>query len=119
MKILFLSQRVPYPPNRGDKISTWRLIDRLRQDHEVAVIAFAHDEADRQGAQDLRRMGFETTVIPLDQKRRKLMALPLLLTSKALTLGVFGSSRLQAEVDSRLEWADAALGHALCRTRLG
>ena len=77
MKILFLSQRVPYPPNRGDKISTWRLIDRLRQDHEVEVIAFAHDEADKQGAQDLRKMGFETTVIPLNQKLRKLLALPL------------------------------------------
>ena len=108
MKILFLSQRVPYPPNRGDKISTWRLINRLRQDHEVTVIAFAHDEADRQGAQDLRQMGFETTAIPLNQKLRKLLALPLLVTSKALTLGVFGSSRLQAEVDEKLEWADAA-----------
>jgi sugar transferase (PEP-CTERM/EpsH1 system associated) len=108
VKILFLSQRVPYPPNRGDKITTWRLIDRLRQDHEVVVIAFAHDEADRQGAQDLRQMGFETTAIPLNQGRRKLMSLPLLFTNKALTLGVFGSSKLQAEVDRRLEWADAA-----------
>jgi sugar transferase (PEP-CTERM/EpsH1 system associated) len=108
VKILFLSQRVPYPPNRGDKISTWRLINRLRQDHEVAVIAFAHDEADRQGAQDLRGMGFETTAIPLNQKLRKLLALPLLFTNKALTLGVFGSSQLQAEVDRKLEWADAA-----------
>ena len=46
LKILFLSQRVPYPPNRGDKISTWRLIERMSRSHEVHAVAFAHDEAD-------------------------------------------------------------------------
>ena len=47
MRILFLAQRVPYPPNRGDKITTWRLLERMRRQHEVRVIAFAHDDADR------------------------------------------------------------------------
>ena len=42
MRILFLSQRVPFPPNRGDKITTWRLVERLARRHTVTVIAFAH-----------------------------------------------------------------------------
>ena len=42
MNILFLSQRVPYPPNRGDKISTWRICERFSREHNVTVIAFAH-----------------------------------------------------------------------------
>ncbi len=108
MKILFLSQRVPYPPNRGDKITTWRLIERLQRDHEVAVVAFAHDKADVQGARELRELGYDVTDIPLNLRRAKLLASPLLFTNRSLTQGVFGSARLQSEVDRRLGWADAA-----------
>ena len=44
VRILFLSQRLPYPPNRGDKITTWRLVERMKRTHDVHCIAFAHDE---------------------------------------------------------------------------
>ena len=112
MKLLFLSQRVPFPPNRGDKITTWQLVDRFRQTHDVTVLAFAHDEADRRAAQELRGMGIETIDVPLDMRRAKLAALPLLATSKPLTLGVFGSQRLQAEVDARAADADFAYAYS-------
>ncbi len=106
MKILFLSQRVPYPPNRGDKISSWRIIDRFRTNHEVAIVAFAHDKADLAAADELRAMGLETTAIPINLNWRKYTSLPHLFTSKPITLGVYGSARLQREVDQRLDWAD-------------
>lgn len=99
MRILFLSQRVPYPPNRGDKITTWRLIERMRRKHEVVVVALAHDEADAQGARDLTELGVETHAFPIHPSTKKLLSLPLLLTSKPMTLGVFGSRALQACVD--------------------
>ncbi len=108
MKLLFLSQRVPYPPNRGDKITTWQLVNRFRQAHEVTVLAFSHDEADRRAAQELRGMGIETLDFPLDMRRAKLASLPLLATSKPLTLGVFGSRALRDAVDERIEGADFA-----------
>lgn len=112
MKLLFLSQRVPYPPNRGDKITTWQLVDHFRGSHEVTVLAFAHDEADRRAAQELRGMGIDTVDVPLDLRRAKLSSLPLLATSKPLTLGVFGSRRLQAEVDARASEADFAYAYS-------
>jgi len=112
VKLLFLSQRVPFPPNRGDKITTWQLLDRFRRTHEVTVLAFAHDEADRLAAQELRGMGIETIDIPLDMRRAKLAALPLLATGRPLTLGVFGSRRLQAEVDARAAEADFAYAYS-------
>lgn len=108
MKLLFLSQRVPYPPNRGDKITTWQLVDRFRHEHQVTVVAFSHDDADRRAAQELRGMGVETVDIPLDLTRAKLKALPLLATRQPLTLGVFGSRKLQAAVDARAGETDFA-----------
>jgi len=99
VRILFLSQRVPYPPNRGDKITTWRLVERMKRQHEVRCVAFAHDDADLRAAEELNRLGAPTVAIPLDLKKAKLKSLPLLLTGKPLTLGAYGSKELQRVVD--------------------
>lgn len=112
MKILFLSQRVPYPPNRGDKITTWRLVDRFRREHEVRCVAFAHDAGDLDAARKLCEMGIETTPIPHNERAKKLRSLPLFLTRKPLTLGVYGSKELQAKVDELAAWADMAYAYS-------
>ncbi len=112
MRILFLSQRVPYPPNRGDKITTWRLLERMRRQHEVHVIAFAHDDGDREAVRHLNSVGISTLAIGHDAKRAKLRALPLLFTDRPLTLGVFGSKELQLAVDREAGWADLAYAYS-------
>jgi sugar transferase (PEP-CTERM/EpsH1 system associated) len=112
VNILFLSQRVPYPPNRGDKITTWRLVDRLRREHTVRCVAFAHDEADFKSAQALCEMGIETLPIAHNERWKKITALPLFLTKTPLTLGVYGSKGLQAKVDELAQWADMAYAYS-------
>jgi sugar transferase (PEP-CTERM/EpsH1 system associated) len=112
VKILFLSQRVPYPPNRGDKITTWRLVDRMRREHEVRCVCFAHDEADRKAAADLVAMGISTTTVAYHDTYKKISSLPLLLTRMPLTLGVYGSAELQRLVDEHCQWADMAYAYS-------
>ncbi len=109
MNILFLAQRVPYPPNRGDKISTWRICERFSRDHNLTIVAFAHDQGDLDAAQVLNdEKGIRTIAIPHNERSKKMRALPLLLTTKALTLGVFSSKELQAQVDGLLPEMDFA-----------
>ena len=112
MRILFLSQRVPYPPNRGDKITTWRILERMRREHEVHCVAFSHGPADRDGAAELERMGVSITAIDLPPRWSRLRALPLLLTRKPLTLGVFGSTELQRVVDRLVPETDFAYAYS-------
>ncbi|QDU69850.1 TIGR03087 family PEP-CTERM/XrtA system glycosyltransferase [Engelhardtia mirabilis] len=113
MRILFLSQRVPYPPNRGDKITTWRIVERLARRHEVRVVAFAHDEDDERAAKALVAKGIPTTAVPLGSSmQQKLRALPLLATTKPLTLGYYGSRELQAAVDEEAGSADLAYAYS-------
>lgn len=114
MRVLFLSQRVPYPPIRGDKITTWRLVERLRRSHEVHVAAFAHDAADLDAARALHDLGVPTLAVPLDLRMAKLRALPLFATSTPLTLGVFGSPRLQRAVDELALSSDLAYAYSSC-----
>src|SRR6185369_16663444 len=98
VRILFLSQRVPYPPNRGDKITTWRLIQRMHRAHAVRCIAFAHDAGDEAAARELEKKGFAIEIFPYRDRWKKLSSLPLLATSVPLTLGVYGSKALQSAV---------------------
>jgi polysaccharide biosynthesis protein PslH len=112
LRILFLSQRVPYPPNRGDKITTWRLIERMRRHHEVRCIAFSHGAADEAGAQELRAKGISIHTVPYHDRAAKLRALPLLLTRQPLTLGVYGSAELQRLVDQELPACDLAYAYS-------
>lgn len=112
MKVLLLAQRVPYPPNRGDKITTWRLVERMKRNHDVTVIAFAHDEADVAAARQLEAMGTKCIAVPHNERAKKVLSLPLLLTAKPLTLGVYGSRALQAEVDRHISGADVAYAYS-------
>jgi len=112
VRVLFLSQRVPYPPNRGDKITTWRLVERMAREHEVRIIAFAHDQADMDAAQQLREKGLDTTAIRHRPTLARVRSLPLLATSKPLTLGVFGSRELQAAVDAAAPGCDCAYAYS-------
>ncbi len=52
--ILFLAHRVPYPPDRGDKIRSYHILRHLAGRHRVHLGAFADDEADVAHAEALR-----------------------------------------------------------------
>jgi len=112
VRILFLSQRVPYPPNRGDKITTWRLVERMKRAHEVVSVAFAHDEKDLQAARELTAMGVACHAFPHRDRAARLRALPLLATQKPLTLGVYGSKQLQIAVDHLIGDCDLAYAYS-------
>jgi sugar transferase (PEP-CTERM/EpsH1 system associated) len=53
-EILFLAQRIPYPPNRGDKMRSWNILRHLGRLGTVHLAAFADDRADANHLDALR-----------------------------------------------------------------
>jgi len=45
-EILFLAHRIPYPPDRGDKIRSWNILKHLADRATVHLACFADDAAD-------------------------------------------------------------------------
>ena len=43
MKILYLVHRLPYPPNKGDKVRSYHLLKHLAARHEVHLGTFIDD----------------------------------------------------------------------------
>ncbi len=54
-EILFLAHRIPYPPNRGDKIRSWNVLKHLGSLGRVHLACFADDEEDAGHLEALRR----------------------------------------------------------------
>ena len=45
MRILFLTQIIPYPPNAGPRVKTWHVLRYLAQrGHEVTLASFVRPE---------------------------------------------------------------------------
>ncbi len=45
MRILCLTSRLPYPPNRGDRLRAFHFIEHLSQEHDLSLVSFIADEA--------------------------------------------------------------------------
>ena len=98
MRILYLCHRIPYPPDKGDKIRAYHQVRALAAKHEVDVFTLADDPADLKYEQALRKCCAGVTVVPLNPTWSRAMALPYLLTQTPLTLPFFYSEKLRQHI---------------------
>ncbi|MCD6199420.1 MAG: hypothetical protein J7K15_12780 [Deltaproteobacteria bacterium] len=56
MKILYLAHRIPYPPNKGDKIRSFHQIKYLVQKHQIYVAALYDQKQDIEYHLDLSKL---------------------------------------------------------------
>jgi sugar transferase (PEP-CTERM/EpsH1 system associated) len=103
LKILYLCQRVPFPPDSGDRILTYNQIRHLGKNHRVIVGSLAH--RDLQAAERGVTGNEDITLIAPDHSRRhRMLGLAWsLLKGKPLTLGHFRNQDLASKIDSLLQ----------------
>jgi sugar transferase (PEP-CTERM/EpsH1 system associated) len=47
MRLLCLTSRLPYPPNRGDRLRAFHFIEHLSRHHELTLVSFIADDEER------------------------------------------------------------------------
>ncbi|MEZ5525432.1 MAG: TIGR03087 family PEP-CTERM/XrtA system glycosyltransferase [Pseudomonadales bacterium] len=99
--LLFLAHRIPYPPNKGDKIRSFNLLKTLAKDYRVYLGAFVDDKHDWQYESELRQYCAEVFLLGLGS-RRKYQSLKGLVTGEALTLPYYRQSRMQRWIDHKI-----------------
>ncbi|MFZ1712276.1 MAG: sugar transferase, partial [Nitrosomonas sp.] len=52
--LLYLTHRIPYPPNKGDKIRSFHILQHLSQHYRVFLGTFVDDEQDWQHVDKVR-----------------------------------------------------------------
>ncbi len=93
-EILFLAHRVPFPPNRGDKIRAHHLLKMLSHLAPVHVGCLAESAEDRSGIADLKGIA-ESYCVADRTKPLVLAGCEAVVKRKAVSLTAFHSAKLE------------------------
>lgn len=100
MRILYLAHRVPYPPNKGDKIRTFNEIRYLSRNHDIDLLTLADDPNDLQYGKDLEKYCGRVRIYALNTLTSKLNSLAgLMISSSPLSVFYFYNKSLQFCLD--------------------
>ena len=101
---LLLCHRLPFPPNKGDKIRSHALLCHLARRGPVHLACFVDEEADFRHLDEVRRLaGGDCHFEALGKGAKAWRSLAGLAGGQPLTTACFGSRRLQAWVDRTLQ----------------
>jgi sugar transferase (PEP-CTERM/EpsH1 system associated) len=104
VEILFLCHRIPYPPDKGDKIRSHAMLTHLAKRHRVHVACFVDDPADMAHAEAVRQLaGGECLFVPLGPIGKLFSAAKAVLAGQPITTAWFGSAIIT-------KWINALLG---------
>jgi sugar transferase (PEP-CTERM/EpsH1 system associated) len=97
-ELLFLVHRIPYPPNKGDKIRSYHLLRALAERYRVHLGTFVDHEDDWQYLPEVRNLCTDVCAVRLNPTRQRLLSLAGLLGSEPLSVPYYESSELRAWV---------------------
>ncbi len=92
--LLYLCHRIPYPPNKGDKIRSFHLLRYLSNRYRIFLGTFIDAEADWEYASNLNEWCEQTYYLHLNPTRARIKSLTGLLGGKALTLPYYYDARM-------------------------
>src|SRR5437763_11211233 len=98
-ELLFLCHRIPYPPDKGDKIRAWHILRHLAGKYRVHLGTFIDAPEDVRHLATLRTLCASVFWRPLSPRVAKLRSLRSLLSGAPLTQGYFEDAGFRAGVD--------------------
>ncbi|MGA8148714.1 MAG: TIGR03087 family PEP-CTERM/XrtA system glycosyltransferase [Gallionellaceae bacterium] len=111
-ELLYLVHRIPYPPNKGDKIRSYHLLKHLCRNFKVHLGAFVDDPEDWKYAQPLMDMvSGEVKLLPLNPAWATLRSTYGLLSGEPLSAPYYRNTKLKNWVDQMI--AKRPIRHAL------
>lgn len=100
-EFLFLAHRIPYPPDKGDKIRSWRMLSHLAERYDVHLGCFVDNPEDMAYADFLRSMTASAVFIPLSRRAARLRSIAALPSGRPLSFAYFDDPRMRRFVDER------------------
>jgi len=94
MDILFLCHRIPYPPDKGDKIRSFALLEHLGATHRLRLVAAADEARDLRHVPALDALAERVRVLPFGRGGACLRAAASLVKGDSLSVAWFPGARL-------------------------
>ena len=96
MRILFVANRVPYPPFRGDKLKIYNLAKRLSVNHELYIITFAESKEDYNYFKELNAIFKEVHIVSLPKWLSYLNCFLAIFSNLPLQVAYFRNRKMHA-----------------------
>jgi sugar transferase (PEP-CTERM/EpsH1 system associated) len=93
--LLLLVHRIPYPPNKGDKIRSYNLLKHLATKYRVHLATFVDDADDWQHVPAVEAMCASSVFVKLDPFKGKLRSAKGLATGKSLSLEYYRDAEMK------------------------
>lgn len=97
-EILFLSHRIPYPPDKGDKIRSWRLFKHLTDRFDVHLACFVDDKRDLAHRGFLDNLCASSTFVQLSPTTARLKSVTSFFSKRALSFGFYRDRKMTAAI---------------------
>lgn len=95
--------RLPYPPNKGDKIPSFNMLKYFSKDYEIYLGTFIDIPEDWQYVDKVKSYCADTCIVGLNPRVAKIKSLLGLLKGEPLSLPYYYNSKLQSWVDNVLD----------------
>jgi sugar transferase (PEP-CTERM/EpsH1 system associated) len=102
MRVLYLCHRIPYPPNKGEKIRAFHELKAMAKSCEVDLFTLADHKEDLRYKSDLEAYCRTVTVAKLSKPLAGLRAISSVLRGDPLTLPYFYSTDLALQIRQAL-----------------
>ena len=113
LNILYAMHRIPYPPDKGDKIRSWHILKHLTARHRVHLLAFVDDPDDFAHAGKLKELCASLCLRPLTQRQKLTRAVMALLKGRAITEEFYRDASARAFADGCTKAGiDVVLGYS-------
>lgn len=93
-RLLFIAHRVPYPPDKGERVRAFHEIQALAQHFRVTVAALAHAPSEAIAGEGLKQWCEKVIVAPAGGRLALLRGALGLLRGRSITEGFFSSRRM-------------------------
>lgn len=94
--VLYITHRVPHPPNRGDRIRTYHFLRHLAQHANVWLATFSDEPVAAETHTVLGSLCRDYAIIPVEKRLRWVRAGVSFLRGKSITEGAFSSPKMSA-----------------------
>ena len=97
-RLLYVAHRVPYPPDKGDRIRNYHLLRQLAGRADVSLACLADEPVTAETAAELNRLCRDVAIVPVTPWGRRVRAGLSLLAGRSLSEGAFRSPELAARI---------------------
>ena len=103
MQILYIAHRIPYPPDKGDKIRSFNEIKFLSKRHEVYLACLIDEDRDIEHVKALEKYCASVNAIKFDKRLAKIKSLFSLISNRPMSVSYFFLKALKSQIDQLLK----------------